>query len=393
MLEVVEIDDQQRRRLVVARDVVPHPLELLFEPAPVEEPRQHVVVGQVLQLALVALLLGDVLEVADAVERTTVARAHQVRVDLNPDRVAVRVEIPFLDEELGGLAARDAIHRAGVDRTVVRVGERHERTGHQLLGRVSREPAEGRVDLHEAPQVSSLHRDERQPDRRLLECDAEANLGLLELCPGALRLGARCLRLAIQAGVLEGRRCTVAELAEQLQLHRDQRVVEAHADDADRSPADYQWKDRERHDSTRAREIASRVRDSQIAEPGVIEGGRKVGIHRVEHLPHHGGWVAGRSVPLVPDRALDGGIIVDHRKSLELAVRTQHVDSASAAEARDHDAGKRLCGRPDVQRGDKPQSCLAQQCHLPCSARALQIHVSPPGPHIEPLRTMRDAIT
>ena len=69
VLEVVEVDDQQRRGLVVARDVVPDPLELLLEPAPVEEPRQRVVVGQVLQLALVALLVGDVLEVADAVER------------------------------------------------------------------------------------------------------------------------------------------------------------------------------------------------------------------------------------------------------------------------------------------------------------------------------------
>ena len=129
-------------------------------------------------------------------------------------------------------------------RAVVRVRQRHERAGHQLLGGVSRQPAERRVDLHEAAQVGRLHGDEREPDRRLLEGDAEANLGLLELCPGALRLGAGGLCLAVQAGVLERRRRTIAELGEQLQLLLDERVVEADADDADRAPTDDQGNDR-----------------------------------------------------------------------------------------------------------------------------------------------------
>ena len=50
--------------------------QLLLEAAPVEQPGQGVVVGEVLELALEALALGDVLDLGEHVERLAVAVAH-----------------------------------------------------------------------------------------------------------------------------------------------------------------------------------------------------------------------------------------------------------------------------------------------------------------------------
>ena len=123
---------------------------------------------------------------------------------------------------------------------------------------------------------------------------------------------------------------------------------------------------------------------SEIASspsPGVIDGGGKVCLHRVEHPLHHGGRAAGRPVLLVPDRALDRGIVVDHGESLELAVRTQHVDGAPAARAAAPRRG-RAPVRSLPRRARRPGEVLPRSAVPTSSPRASASDPSPPqAPH------------
>ena len=73
VLEVVEVDEQQRGGAVVAPAVSRLASELLVEPAAVEETSQRVVVGEVTEPLLIALALRDVLDDGDAVQRGPLA--------------------------------------------------------------------------------------------------------------------------------------------------------------------------------------------------------------------------------------------------------------------------------------------------------------------------------
>ena len=69
VLEVVEVEDEQRPARSVARDVRDVGVELLLEAAAVEQARQRIVVGEPAQLVLEAAALGDVLDLVEQVQR------------------------------------------------------------------------------------------------------------------------------------------------------------------------------------------------------------------------------------------------------------------------------------------------------------------------------------
>jgi hypothetical protein len=78
----------------------------VLEAAAVDQAGQRVVVGHVLQAFLVALALGDVLELGEQVQGAAVAVAHQRHVDVDPQDVPVGVDEP----QLAGVAVALAAH-------------------------------------------------------------------------------------------------------------------------------------------------------------------------------------------------------------------------------------------------------------------------------------------
>src|SRR5919112_855393 len=76
-LEAVEVEEDQQVRLVEA-------VEALHEPAPVGQPRQSIVVGQMLELCLEALALADVDDRSVQVEDLAVGVADGPPLLMNP---------------------------------------------------------------------------------------------------------------------------------------------------------------------------------------------------------------------------------------------------------------------------------------------------------------------
>ena len=80
VLEVVEVEHQHRAGRAVALHARRVELQLPLEAAAVEQAGQRIVVGEVLQLALVAATLGDVLGLGDEMERFTYVSRISVRL-------------------------------------------------------------------------------------------------------------------------------------------------------------------------------------------------------------------------------------------------------------------------------------------------------------------------
>jgi hypothetical protein len=97
VLEVVQVDHENGARGAVAR----HPLgltgELLLETAPVDEPRQEVVIGQVLEALRQLLALGDVLNLGNEMERPAPIVPHERHSEKPPDVVAPGMAIALLN--------------------------------------------------------------------------------------------------------------------------------------------------------------------------------------------------------------------------------------------------------------------------------------------------------
>ena len=116
VLEVVEVEDEQRATGVVAAGARELALELGLEAAAVEEAGERVVVGEVLELALEALALGDVLELDEPVAgRPSAWRTSEVE-SATQRSVPARGDDPVLDLEARDLAGEEPPQPVGRDR-------------------------------------------------------------------------------------------------------------------------------------------------------------------------------------------------------------------------------------------------------------------------------------
>ena len=97
LLEVVQVDEEQRGLLLVLLAERGRLLQLLVEERAVREPRQRVVERHLSQLRLCLALGGDVEQVALEVERPAVVAEHDDALVAHPDDPAVAGEQPVLD--------------------------------------------------------------------------------------------------------------------------------------------------------------------------------------------------------------------------------------------------------------------------------------------------------
>ena len=164
-LEVVQVDEEQRRRAVVAAGALELASQLAREAPAVHQAGQAVVVRQVREVALEALALGDVLDLADEVERLAVLVAKERDRQQDPDRPPVGAEVALLHLVAGDLAGEHLPDLLEVGLEVVGMGDVLERLGEELALGVSGQVAERTVDAHPA----ALGGDEGDPDRRVVE--------------------------------------------------------------------------------------------------------------------------------------------------------------------------------------------------------------------------------
>jgi hypothetical protein len=132
-LEVVEVEDQERDLLAIALAEREHALEVLEEAAPVEQVGDRVVVGEVVELALEAVALGDVADGAG-------------------EQHAAVEGLERVDADLGGeLAPVDA---AALEADAARQTARHEQLdglAQQVVDRIAEEGARAGVDDGDRP--------------------------------------------------------------------------------------------------------------------------------------------------------------------------------------------------------------------------------------------------
>ena len=121
--------------------------------------------------------LGDVLDLADEVQRPVVEVAHDRRAHRDPHRVPVVVQVALLDLAVRDRAGEEPGHRLATHLTVVGMAQVEDRRGQQL-GFASSE------DLHQRavhPEEATVDRGERHADRRVLERAAEPLLRFAQL--------------------------------------------------------------------------------------------------------------------------------------------------------------------------------------------------------------------
>ena len=110
LLEVVEVDHHQPRDLAVALRAGDLQLEVVLEQPAVAKTRQRVVVGEVAQVLLQALALGDVLQLGDVVKRLRPSRSRTSDTERIADSVSPGgVEVALLDLKGGDLAGQQAL--------------------------------------------------------------------------------------------------------------------------------------------------------------------------------------------------------------------------------------------------------------------------------------------
>ena len=204
-LEVVEVEHDRGAARAVALDLGDVALQLALERAAVEQPGERVVVGQMAQLLLMAPPLGDVLHLAEEVQRRAVRAPHHAALQRRPDRRAVGVQVALLGLVDVDLAGDEPRHRVRVGVGVGAVGHRAHARALELVAGPAHERGERVVDAHEA----AVDAGDRHADRRALERRAEAHLGRLQrglrvhplgdVAHGRVRLGDGAVRVAQHA--------------------------------------------------------------------------------------------------------------------------------------------------------------------------------------------------
>ena len=132
-------------------------------------------VGEALQRGLHALAHRDVLDVDDEVDGLTIGVAHQRARDLGPDEPPASGEVDLLHRIALGLPVEQGCDLLAVGIEVLRVRDRREGEGQELLLGVAHDLAQRAVDLEEG----AVEVDERHADRRVGEGALEAQVGLL----------------------------------------------------------------------------------------------------------------------------------------------------------------------------------------------------------------------
>ncbi len=165
LLEVVEVDEQHRERGVAPARREQLPFERLEEQLARRQTGEHVIARLALERVGVRLVLGDVGDLPDLVERFTIGRAHDADVDPAPDVGAAAVPVALLDHVVMAVPGGALVVEGHVGGQVVGVCELGESAPHHLLGRVAEHGAQGRVHSEETPGQLS----ERHADRRVLE--------------------------------------------------------------------------------------------------------------------------------------------------------------------------------------------------------------------------------
>ncbi len=109
LLKLVEVDHHQAGDLAVALRAGDLQLEVVLEQPAVAQAGERVVVGEVAQVLLELLALGDVLQLGDVVQGRAVAVAHERHRQDRRDGLAGGVEVALLDLERGDLAGEQAL--------------------------------------------------------------------------------------------------------------------------------------------------------------------------------------------------------------------------------------------------------------------------------------------
>ncbi len=159
--------------------------ELLLEAAAIEETRERVVVGEVLEPPLEELALGDVLDLSQEVQRLPVGVAHQGCADLDRDQVPVGMDVALLVAVDGDPAADQLLGCPVVVAKVLGGSDRLEGHALELLARIPGDLAERRVHVLEAP----VQRGDGHADRCAIEGRPKVCLRRTNRLVGAPALG------------------------------------------------------------------------------------------------------------------------------------------------------------------------------------------------------------
>ena len=154
-LEAVEVHEQERRLLAVAPTARDLATELLLETPPVPQIGERIVVGEALQRGLHALARRDVLDVDDEVDRLTIGVAHQRARDLGPDEPSASGEVDLLHRVALGLPVEQGCDLLAVGIEVLRVRDRLEGEGQELLLGIARDLRSERLTFRKAPSRST----------------------------------------------------------------------------------------------------------------------------------------------------------------------------------------------------------------------------------------------
>ena len=185
VLEVVEVEQQQRAVGAVAAHELGVLVELLGEARAVVQAGERVVRGEVVQVLLVVAAVRDVLHLDEEAARRPAVVRDRRGLQRDPDRRAAGVQEARLDLVLGALARQQRADLVAVVTGVDRVRQRVEAHAGELLGAAPREIRQRGVDAHDAP-VAVGH---RHADRRAVEGAAEELLGRAQLDELALAGG------------------------------------------------------------------------------------------------------------------------------------------------------------------------------------------------------------
>ena len=150
VLEMIEIDDEDSSGSSVPRRSFNFPSQFPFEPPPVVETRQEVVIDEILELPRPLLALGNILYLVDDIERAAVRIANDRYGEQHPDEVAPGMAIALLDLVAGNLPREQGVHLVGSELDIFRMGDGLKGGGLQLVGRKTGDSAKGAVDLKPA---------------------------------------------------------------------------------------------------------------------------------------------------------------------------------------------------------------------------------------------------
>ncbi len=176
-LEAVEVEEEDRAGLVVAGREPDRALQLLGEASTVEQAGQGVVVGEVLELALRALAVGDVHDVGDRLGLLAVSFGEHRTADEHPDGVSVAVDQALLELDVVAVTDRQLAELDGRLDLVLGMCQGGQRGADELVEGPPEDPGEGGVDLEQTGVAAGFEREQADPDRRAVERRVEAFLG------------------------------------------------------------------------------------------------------------------------------------------------------------------------------------------------------------------------